>query len=181
MVETSHCRSCLPRGGSWGAGPASSGPSSTGTAGTALSLGSLAAPHVAETLATPQASPACPWAPPSESGRRGTAAALVPWGRSLSLAPCPPTPCPPTPQRQRVGILVPGRRDCGGDPSWQLHATCPCRTRRRRHACPPHSSRSLHATPALPESQPWGSHSVSRMSASRLVFSTHTPSLRRPW
>lgn len=96
-------------------------------------------------------------------------------------ARCPLAPRSLIPQRQRVGILVPGRRDCGGDPSWQLCATCPCRTQRRRHACPPHSSRSLHATPALPESQPWGSHSVSRMSASRPVFSTHTPSLRRPW
>ena len=109
--ETSHHGSSLPQGGSRGAAPASSGPSSTGMAGTVPSSGSPAVSPRGRDPGRPPASPACPWPLPSESGRWGTAAALVPGGRPLSSdAPLR------TPQRQRAGILAPGRWDRGGDP-----------------------------------------------------------------
>lgn len=102
-----------------------------------------------------------------------------PGGACCSLAPPPPTAADPAESESghpHARLLGPWGRP--------LSATArhlPCQTRCRRHACPPHCSRSLHATPALPKSQPWGSHSVPRTSASRPVFSTHTTSLRQPW
>lgn len=106
--ETSHHGSSLPRGGSRGAAPASSGP---GMAGTIPSSGSPAVSPRGQDPGRLPASPAHPWPLPSESGRWGTAAALVPGG-------CPLSSNGPsrTPQRQRAGILAPGRRDRGGDP-----------------------------------------------------------------
>lgn len=110
--ETSHCGSSLPRGGGRGAAPASSGPSSTGTARTALPQEALPSPHVAETLATPPASPARPWALPSDQEGGVPQQCWSPGGACCPLAP----PAPLTPQKQKAGILISGRRDRGGDP-----------------------------------------------------------------
>lgn len=147
--ETSHCGSSLPRGGGRGAAPASSGPSSTGTARTALPQEALPSPHVAETLATPPASPARPWALPSDQEGGVPQQCWSPGGACCPLAP----PAPLTPQKQKAGILISGRRDRGGDPSQQLCATCPARL--GAVAMPALLTAAAHCTPP----QPCPSHS----------------------